>query len=185
MIKLSILIPCVFERQQRDLFEHVLGQARGTNVEVLALFDNRKRSLGHKRNVLVGMALGRYLCHLDDDDWVANDYVMELLQMIGRVQNPDVIMFDQEACLDGGEPFRVVTGLEYENEQGSAGVVHRKPWTWCCWRTDFVRGIPFEDDTRTEDYTWLKKVWPRIGPHAKIEKVLHYYRYSRRGSLAS
>ena len=185
MIQLSILIPCVFERQQRDLFDHVLRQAAGKPVEVLALFDNRQRSLGHKRNALVGMARGRYLCHLDDDDWVYDDYVEELLTMIGRCQNPDVIMFDQQACLDGCEPFRVVTGMEFENEQGSSGIVQRKPWTWCCWRTDFVRWIPFEDDTRTEDYTWLQKVWPLIGSHAKIEKVLHFYRYSKKGSLAS
>ena len=185
MIELSILIPCVFERRQQDLFTHVVGQCKGTNVEVLALFDNRKRTLGLKRNALVRMAQGRYLCHLDDDDWVADDYVDELLAMIGRVQNPDVIMFDQSATINNAESFRVVTGVEYVNEQYTWGVVLRKPWTWCCWRTEFVRHIPFEDDTRTEDFTWLQKVWPVIGTHAKIDKVLHFYRYSSKGSLAS
>ena len=91
-IKLSILIPSIpsrFKRFER-LFERINDQASKSDmvVEVLGLFDNKKRSIGHKRDALVQMSNGEYVCFCDDDDDVSLDYVINLLE--GIKHPPDV-----------------------------------------------------------------------------------------------
>ena len=68
-IKLAILIPSIpsrFKRFER-LFERINDQATKSDmvVEVLGLFDNKKRSIGHKRDALVQMSKGDYVCFCD------------------------------------------------------------------------------------------------------------------------
>ena len=71
-IKLSILIPSIPSRFRRfqKLFEKINAQATN-EVEILGLFDNKKRSIGHKRDALVQMSKGEYVCFCDDDDDVS------------------------------------------------------------------------------------------------------------------
>jgi hypothetical protein len=58
-IELSILIPAVFERSSWLMYDSLLAMVADRPVEVLALFDNKKRTLGAKRNALMAMAQGQ------------------------------------------------------------------------------------------------------------------------------
>ena len=51
-------------------------------VELLVLIDNKKRTLGAKRNEMIGLAKGEYVVFIDDDDLVSEDYVESILEAI-------------------------------------------------------------------------------------------------------
>ena len=82
LLLLSILIPSLPERIH--LLSSVLSdlheQSKGKPVEVLVLTDNRHRTTGQKRNQLIGLAQGRFISFVDDDDSVAADYVDQILE---------------------------------------------------------------------------------------------------------
>ncbi len=181
---LSILIPSLFRRDsmREQLVRKVLLQVGPLeDVEVLAWVDNKKRSIGRKRDDLVQMANGKFLAILDDDDDVSGDYVVEL--RAAAIANPDsdVIVFDQIAKLGDGAPFRVRFGIEFENqaaaEHGERDIT-RKPWHLCAWRSDLAKSARFPDISYGEDAEWAAQLWPKIERQVRIDKVLHYYNWS-------
>jgi len=91
-MKLSILICSVFERDAKPLVQKLLAQIGTEPVEVLMLADNRKRSTGFKRQVLLNNAQGEYVTFIDDDDSVSADYIAEVLT--ATENNADVIVFN-------------------------------------------------------------------------------------------
>jgi Glycosyl transferase family 2 len=87
----SILIAGIPERYHvvhpllLSLLEHQ-AVARMPDVELLYLLDNRRRSVGAKRNALLGAATGEYVSFVDDDDQVANDYVQKIYREICKTR---------------------------------------------------------------------------------------------------
>lgn len=188
-ILLSILIPSLPERLTlfAPLAEKLRRQTDGKPAELLVLTDNRKWSCGAKRNWLMQAARGTYLCHLDDDDDVADDYVDTLLSAIQGISAhpPDVICFSSQADLGDDMPFTVTTSLSYENEQSNVSAkedgtkfradIKRLPWHWCAWRSEIARKGIFPEKFYGEDWHWLQQVIPLCSTELVIDRVLHYY----------
>ncbi len=89
MIKLSILIPSIFERS--DSFNALVNNLKAqintcgfdNSVSIISLIDKRgDMTVGHKRNSLIEMAKSEYIVFVDDDDMPSNDYVLELMTAI-------------------------------------------------------------------------------------------------------
>lgn len=93
-MKLSVLV-CSISRRLADLavlLSELEKQAQGKPVEILWLGDNCSMTVGEKRNKLLGLAKGDYVCFVDDDDMVEDEYLCRILR--GVEQNPDVVCFD-------------------------------------------------------------------------------------------
>jgi glycosyltransferase involved in cell wall biosynthesis len=73
------------------------------DVELLYYMDNRRRSVGSKRNDLLSIAKGEYISFIDDDDEVSLDYVSKIYRQIADTRKEDepadVICFPQRATL--------------------------------------------------------------------------------------
>lgn len=192
---LSILIPSVPERADKlkDLLEKLKPQIKAWpgQAEALVLIDFRTMSLGEKRNRMMQIAAGRYVIHLDDDDRLVDgalDVIVPILQEEAFKEDPvDVIAYDQESHLDGADPFIVRTSIDFENE-GARLVdkkwqdIKRKPWHWCCWRTELARQGSFVGRI-DEDWQWLKQVLPLVKRQRKLDQVLHQYWFHGSQSL--
>jgi GT2 family glycosyltransferase len=91
---LSILICSIQKRLSHfsSLAYCLEQQARNKPVEVLWLGDNLTMSVGEKRNKLLAISRGRYVCFADDDDLVEYDYIEQLLK--GIQTKPDVVCFN-------------------------------------------------------------------------------------------
>lgn len=184
--KFSILIPTIPNRLNKQ-FQQVLqvatDQVGDKNVEILALLDNKKRSIGLKRDALVQSARGDYLAFLDDDDHIEPNYVEEIYNCIETNPDADVIVFNQQSTINGGNPFVVKFGIEYENEEAGydeAGVwkdITRKPFHICVWKTTLAQSERFPDASYGEDWHWAKRLIPKVAKQVRIDKVLHHYRF--------
>jgi hypothetical protein len=189
---ISVLISGLIERIDRilPLYYELLRQARGQKAEVLVLVDNRvAMPLEAKRNRLLAASKGRFVAFVDDDDWVAEDYVSAIIDMARQQPEADVICFQQSSSLgDGLPPFLVTPGLAYENEpcrqeNGRWVDLRRKPWHWCAWKGELARTVAFECGP-DEDWVWVQSLLPFCTREARIERVLHYYRFYRHSSAA-
>ena len=166
------------------IFLDLERQAKGKDVEVLVLIDNRKRSIGHKRNALVSIAQGDFVAFVDDDDRVASDYVDSLLAKIGDGTNasqPDVIVFD--VWVSGyyerhGLSDRLCSYDLDHAHQTLTDRYHRKPNHLMAWRTSLVKQEPFSDSSSGEDTDWAHRICRRFGKQIRqerIDKVLYSY----------
>ncbi len=183
-ILLSILIPSIpsrFEAAQR-LVKELERQIGSLPVEVLLFMDNKKRSIGMKRDALVQMANGRFLCFCDDDDIPSPDYIDELHEaVLSHGYSVDVIVFDQLVRINDKNPFVVRFGLENENEQvkvdplGEYMNINRKPFHVCPWRSELVKKYRFPDFNYSEDWKWVEQFVNLPLRQHRIEKILHEY----------
>ena len=186
-MKLSVLMASVSSRlatKMPRVFLELERQAKGKDVEILVLLDDRKRSIGHKRNALVSIAQGAFVAFVDDDDRVATDYVDSLLEKIGEgtdAPQPDVIVFD--VWVSGyyeqfGLSDRLCSyDLDHEH-QTLTDRYHRKPNHLMAWRTALVKQEPFSDSSSGEDTDWAHRICRRFENllrQERIDKVLYSY----------
>ena len=184
---ISFLIPTMRERSQKfkSLTDKIFLQIEEHNlqeeVEVLSIYDNRNIRLCDKRNMMQKLCRGMYFLHLDDDDRIADDYcitvVNEIKELIkksplegGDTVVPDCIMYNQMAEVNG--QFFIVRsnpmsnmglnkcGNIYQMNDGNIPVYERIPWQYHLWnKAKFSHIYRTDVDTNArEDQNWLKKV---------------------------
>ncbi|KKM04465.1 hypothetical protein LCGC14_1763950 [marine sediment metagenome] len=200
----SILICAIPERfhTAQGLLHSLLetqSVARRPDVELLYFLDNRRRTVGAKRNDLLQMAKGEYLSFIDDDDEVATDYVDRVLGMIIKTRRAaqvdpynslaDVICFPQRAILQPANITHECTySLQHWKERepekrrkleqipdGKGGVTPNTlawsgpPAHTMLWRREVVQGIKFPEKQFGEDVDWVDQACEK----AKTELVLN------------
>src|SRR3990172_9946081 len=107
---LSILICSLQKRFEllKQLHFHLFKQIYTLNVlgkvEVICNVDNKQKTTGQKRNELLQAARGKYISFIDDDDWVADYYVEEILK--AAQSDCDVMAINGVMTTNGINPKR-------------------------------------------------------------------------------
>lgn len=174
-IKLSILICSIPSRYDKLLrILNILSpQCNKEQVELLVITDNRKRSIGEKRNDLKNLAKGRYIVYVDDDDIVSTSFVRELL--IGIKYNKDCIVFKEEKII-GNIKEIINYSISYDSIIKKIGNnVYKKPNSRMCIKKDLVEDINFVNENTQEDDIWGNEISSRLKSEHTIDKVLYYY----------
>jgi len=174
---LSILTPTIpgREKQLQTLQQKIEEQIGGRGVEHLILSDNRKRSIGAKRQALVNIARGQYIAFVDDDDDIADSYVAELLT--AAASGADVITFLQGAIYNGKQSV-----VDFQLGQGDhsfvpAGITNRDAWHVNAWRRNRVAHCQFGESNYGEDLTWCQQARRMAETTVHIQKIIHFYRH--------
>ena len=184
---LSILTPAVHSRiRQLDwLCSKIERQIGDLAVEHLVFLDNKRRTVGEKRDALLRAARGDYVAYVDDDDDVSEDYVKELLDAIDRLNPPDVITFLQKATVNResaiiefklgnqNEPFKVDPQFSFAGGRR----VRRNAWHICAWRRELAIGSHFPPINYGEDWAFAEPLCAIAQTEIHIPKILHYYRH--------
>ena len=183
MINLSILIPSVPARMKFFL-PRLLGQIDDQieahdDVEVIILYDNKKRILGKKRNDLLALAQGEYLAFIDDDDRISEDYLDEIMSAI-HAGDSDCIVFDSICTINIDEPLRCKYGIEYEyNNAQPPNVWTGKPAHTMVYKSSLAKAHLYNDDSGYgEDMDWVARACKDIKIQHRIDKVLYYYDFN-------
>lgn len=202
----SILVAAIPERYHSaqgllfSLFESQ-GIARMADVQLVYLMDNRRMSVGEKRNELLRMAKGEYISYIDDDDEVAPDYVQRIYQTIVKTRKSespaDIICFPQRATLHPAnvthectyslahwrdrkpEERRMLSPSDKPNVLNWSG----PPAHTMIWRREVVKDARFPEQNFGEDVPWVDAVCAK----AKTEIVLngqplYFYKFSETGT---
>jgi len=171
---LSILIPTVPERAGKlaSLLADLARQNNG-EAEVIYFGDDRKRSIGAKRNGALSLARGKYVAFCDDDDHVSAGYISEITKAAER--DVSVISFIQDATWNGQES-EVHFSIKNANEPFSpGGVTRRFPWHVCAWRRELAQQCVFSEKNWGEDADWVEQAAALAKNEIHIPHVLHYY----------
>lgn len=184
---LSILMPTIPGRimESSGLIYTIDHQIGTLPVEFIYLGDNKKVSLATKRNRLLGMAQGDYVCFVDDDDRVANNYVSELVK--ATEQGSDVIVFQELYSENGGPLKPVYFDIGFECDRNFEDHYERLPHYRMPMRREIVKGFKFPEEGKIamgagDDFYYAKAQRPYLKTQTKIDQALYFYDYSPKTS---
>lgn len=177
--KLSILLPTIESRKEifGKLLDELLLQIQPflDKVELLSICDNKEISIGSKRQRLLKMAKGEYVVFIDDDDWIAPNYIEKILDNTGS----DCIGFQIECTFEGKEKCLASSHLKYkdwgenkDNFRFVRSIYHKTPV-----RRELALQAGFKDMRYAEDYDYSMRVMPLLKSCAYINQIMYYYRY--------
>lgn len=185
-MRLSILIPSIPSRFERavKLYNEILTMSEGFDIEVLMLTDNKKRTIGEKREALKNMSHGKYFMFVDDDDSLLS--VKEIYE--ATEQDVDVITFKQRCFNNDGSEFIVTFGLGNPLEHNTDGERYldclRPPFPACVW-SEWYKRIPYPNINYGEDGEWIASAIMYAVTEHHIPKVLHSYNFNPQITEAS
>lgn len=186
MIKLSILIITTPSRTEMSLalYDRLLEMVGDKDAEVLLIFDNKKRSIGAKREAAKNMSQGKYFLYCDsDDNLLSIDKIYAACE-----QDVDVICFKAECSNADGSTFivtqRLGNAIEHNTENGVYLDCNRPPFPNCAWASMFKK-VKYPDISYGEDAVWVEKCLKTAKTEVFIDEILFKYNFSASGTEAS
>lgn len=191
---LSVLIPTVPQREQMftELLTYLMNQAQelpeGT-VEIL--WDSSPvgtMTTGEKRNLLLSKSVGRYVWFIDDDDWVSETALNDIME--GIKYDPDSFAINGMWSENGQKNTRwfISKDLDYcaDHSRGYE-VFHRPPNHITPMKRSIALNIGFPAKSNQEDYDFCMRLKESklIQTEYVIDKPIYDYRYLNYNKLYS
>ena len=164
-------LPLLVQEVQRQVDEHPLFQ-----IEILYIGDNKKRSVGRKRNDLLKLAQGEYVCFLDDDDKISSVFISKTIPHLHS--STDIVFYMVECSIDGGIGKPVYYNKDYVKNTNYADYYERMPNHLMLVKRELALQTPFRDISHGEDKDYSIRLKPLLQSQALIEEVLYYYIYN-------
>jgi glycosyltransferase involved in cell wall biosynthesis len=180
MKDLSILIPTLparidcLSRLMQTLNKQIIDFELIDRVQILTFCDTKEYSVGVKRNMLVDMSCGKYVCFIDDDDQISDKYIFEIMRAIQS--NADVITFCGE-YIENQTQFFSISRLHRQNYSDFNGI-YRLPNHLCPIKREIALQCKFTDKNFGEDSDYADNINKIIQSEFHIKEKLYYYFYN-------
>jgi len=184
---LSILICTMPQRKAmmntllNELYRQIRERNLENDIEILWLTDEQpvKMSIGQKRQQLIEQTMGEYVCFIDDDDWVAPDYIRIIHAAL--MQRPDVVGITGIITINGRQKTakKFIHSSQYKSYFEKNGTYYRPPNHLNPMRIDIAKKVEFKNKSHGEDTDWAMELC-KLKPYNKelfIQKPIYFYRY--------
>lgn len=157
-----------------------------SDVEVLGFFDNKKRSVGSKRNELLKLAQGEYLTFIDDDDDIPDDYIASIMACLQDNPMADCVVFDCITTINDDPTQETYSqySIRYDYVQwrdGNGKLQWRgKPAHTMVWKSEIAKKYSYVNVNYGEDVDWVKRACTEIKNEIRIDKTLYLYHFDNR-----
>lgn len=181
-MKLSILICHLPHRIKYldRLFAILDPQINPDDVEILV--DERpKTKIGRKRNDLLQAAKGDYVCAIDDDDRVSDNYISLLMEGINK--GVDCCSLLGEITTDGKDPLLFEHSIKYKeyrtNPADQKIRYERYPNHLNCIKSSIAKQFYFPEKNHGEDTVFATKIFNSglLKTEHYIPEIIYYYDY--------
>lgn len=176
MKKLSILVCSLNSRDHflQRLVKRVNPQLTD-EVEFLVNVDDGNKSIGQKRNELVNGSTGQYVCFVDDDDLVAEDYVSRILTAIRS--EPDCVGIEGVITFDGKNKKKFIHSVRYREWFERRGIYYR-----CCNHLNPVKRelalkVPFPEKNSGEDHDYSMQMIQHLHNEVFLQGPMYFYEF--------
>lgn len=148
----------------------------GNDYEIIT--DNHETdAIGVKRNRLLQAAYGEYVCFIDDDDNIAENYIK--LVRGGIDNNTDCCSLLGIITFDGHRPQEFRHSIKYKRYEEVDGVFLRYPNHLNTIRTSIAKKFTFPETNHGEDTDWATQIFNSglLKTEHEIKDILYYYLY--------
>jgi glycosyltransferase involved in cell wall biosynthesis len=143
-------------------------------------------SIGDKRNELLEMATGEYVCFIDDDDMISTTYIETILK--GIETSPDCISLRGVITWDGGRPEvfehsirykEYKTKKDYRENEPTFIKYERYPNHLNCIKASIAKQFKFPSSNFGEDTDWATQVFNSglLKNEYYTDNILYQYLY--------
>lgn len=189
-IKLSILICTVPGRLDllATLLRNIQFQIQTLPVEYVYLGDNKRRTIGQKRNELLSLAQGDWITFIDDDDHYHEGAIETIVEAINRNPTKQVIVYRGTQKTDGAHdlPFRFEHRFTKNHRRiEDAEFRAMVPNHLCTWKAELARKESFENISLSEDHQWADKMRAHYteADQVILKRAIYHYEFDRSVSL--
>jgi transcriptional regulator CtsR len=178
-IKLSILI-CSIENEERqenlkkiihELNNQICKNYAEKIVEVIVEKDNCLISVGEKRNSLISKSNGEYICFIDDDDFISENYLNLILQNLKK----DILMIRINHLINGVKSKPIQTSLYIDYLETNEFIFRTNHFHLCPVKRVIADNIKFQKINFAEDLDFSQKIVPLIQSYDSIEEEIYIY----------
>lgn len=178
-IKLSILI-CSVENNERqenlnklihELNHQICSNYAENIVEILVEKDNGTMSVGKKRNVLIHKARGEYICFIDDDDFITENYLNLILQKL----NKDILIIRIDHRINGEQSKQIQPSLYIDNLETNEIIFRANHLHLCPHLKDKASWVKFQEINFAEDLDYSQRLIPFIQNYDSITEAIYIY----------
>jgi hypothetical protein len=166
-----------FNRLINKLNNQIIN-ANYNDVKVLYLSDDGEMTIGKKRNMLLEQSDAKYICFIDDDDDISDNYV-ELVRN-GCLSNKDCVSLNGIISFNQQYSKFFIHSLKYESYYEENSVYYRPPNHLNAIKKDLVKDIKFEEINFGEDTDWAMKVCNLgiLKTENEIKEIIYLYLYN-------
>lgn len=175
---IDILIPTIEARADKfNALVERLGKLIGDKpIKVITMSDNGEMTTGAKRNALLGFAQSEYVCFIDDDDNVSDNYI-ELMYKAAQ-SGCDCASLVGLITFDGKNPRYFIHSLKYDHyHEGKE--YYRPPNHLNLIKREIAVKFKFPDKYISEDTDWAMQL-VRAGAlktEYPISETIYFYKY--------
>lgn len=185
----QILICTLKEREKKfkKLFDKLnfLIQCEKLELEIEILFykDDRKQSVGYKRNWLLEKSIAKYVCFIDDDDDISDNYIRE---------NWNAILKDKDCVelvgiyhdVNSGRKKKFIHSILTKNMFELKDAFHRPPNHLNIIKRELAIQIKFPEKNHGEDADWCMEMSKSglLNSQVFLNIPLYYYNFNSKTS---
>lgn len=180
-ITLSILICSVDTEERQNKLKNLINELHrqiSKNyaeeiVEIIVDTDNMNKSVGQKRNDLIEKAQGEFICFIDDDDFVSENYLSIILYHL----NPsiDILLIAIEHIENGVNKPKIIPSLYIDNLNTGEAVFKTNHFHLCPHKKSIARNVLFECVNFAEDMLYSQKMVKHINNSFLISQPIYIY----------
>jgi hypothetical protein len=186
-IKLSILV-CSVENDERqeslnklihELNNQICSNYAENIVEILVEKDNGTMSVGKKRNILIDRANGEYICFIDDDDFIAENYLNLILQNLTQ----DILIIRIDHRINGFQGKEIQPSLYIDNLETNNLIFRANHLHLCPHLKSKASWVKFQEISFAEDLDYSQRLIPLIDNYNNISEAIYIYNDNLEKSL--
>jgi len=181
-ILLSILICTIPERKEsyeklkdrlNRLWARSFGKSGTPRFEIISQIGDM--TVGAKRNKLISLAGGKYVCFIDDDDDVTDEYILRMIE--GCQSNADCVGMVGIITFSGKNPRKFIHSIKYNRYFEENEVYYRPPNHLNAIKKELIADIKFPEKNNGEDTDWAMQVMKsgRLKIEYEVNEVLYHY----------
>jgi glycosyltransferase involved in cell wall biosynthesis len=182
-MKLQILIPTLEARRpmldklHEELSCQIVKHKLEKEVGISIFSDAGELHIGKKRNTLIEKSEAEYVCFLDDDDWVDENYVY--IQHWGCTKGNDCVELRGIYTQNGHNPTPFIHSLKYDRYFGKGGTYYRPPNHLNAIKRELILPFKFPEISFGEDTDWAMRVCNAkiLKSETSVQKPIYHYRY--------
>jgi glycosyltransferase involved in cell wall biosynthesis len=159
----------------KNLNKQIIENNLINQVQILSLCDTKEISVGEKRNILLQKSVGRYVCFIDDDDLISDDYVIKIINATHF--DTDVITFCGDYIENGvTTPFSI--SLRHRGNYNHPNIFYRLPNHLCPVKREIALQCHFTHKNFGEDSDYANMINNHLRNEYHLIDKLYFYMYN-------
>jgi hypothetical protein len=180
-IALSILICSVDVQERQDKLKKLIYELQrqiSKNyaeeiIEIIIDTDNMVKSVGQKRNDLIKKARGQFICFIDDDDFIAENYLSIILYHLNS--SIDILLIAIDHVQNGVKQTKILPSLYIDNLITHKAIFKTNHFHLCPHKKSIAEAVLFDGVNFAEDMIYSQKMVKHINNCYTISEPLYIY----------